>query len=68
MANQTLQRDIKTYFQDAAVLHAMSPPLYLSAEVTFEQAPESVLPVSHVPHSEGTEAVSSTSAAFLICI
>lgn len=42
MANQTLQRDIKTYFQDAAVLHAMSPPLYLSAEVTFEQAPESV--------------------------
>lgn len=40
MANQTSERNIKTYFQDFSILHIMPPPLYLSAEVTFEQAPE----------------------------
>jgi hypothetical protein len=42
MANRTLQRNIKTYFQDVAILDIMPPPLYLSAGATFAQALEDV--------------------------
>lgn len=41
MAKQTLRRNRKIYFQDVVILHIMVP-LFLSAEVTFEQGPETV--------------------------